>query len=143
MAIAIGAPVAVAPRDEDQIGPVIGAKLLRVAAIASQEQDSDILGRYGSWRGMRRGPRCQGQLLMVQAVRDIGSRFPLSSRLAGIDRRRPEDRDPGDQNRTRGTPPDRTRSGMPDIINRDFSGHRNSPTQPRAVFGCLAQPPVP
>src|SRR3981081_4453837 len=143
MALATGAPVAVAPRDEDQIGPVIGAKLLRVAAIASQEQDSDILGRRGSWRGMRHGPSGWGHLVMVQAVRDIGSRFRLSSRLAGIDRRRHEDRDPGDQNRTRGAPPDRTRSGMPDIINRVFSGHRNSPTQPGAVFVFLDPPPVP
>src|SRR5258707_4638748 len=130
MTVAIGASLAVAARDEDQVGPVIGTKLLRVAAIAPQKQDSDILGRYGSWRGMRHGPSCQGQLLMVQAVRHIGPRFRLSSRLAGTDRRRHEDRDPGDQNRTRGAPPDRTRSGMPDIVYRDFSGHGNSPTVP-------------
>ena len=134
-AIAIGAPVAIAPRDEDQIGPVIGAKLLRVAAIAPQKQDPDILGRRGNGRGLRHRGSRQRQLPMVQAVRDAVSR-----RFAGIGRRRHENRDPGEQNHPRGAPPDRARSGMPDTINRDFSGHRNSPTQPGASAAARRSP---
>src|SRR5207253_4674040 len=61
-AVAISAALAVMPRDEDQILPVIDAKFLRVAAIAAQKQNPD--GLNGSTGGQDIGAdRRERQLL--------------------------------------------------------------------------------
>src|SRR5207247_2045721 len=128
-AIAIGAALAISPRDEYEIVAVIDAKLFRVAAIAAQKQDSDRLGSSGLCGESHR----QRQLLSIHPAGIVacGIDHPIgimAALLASIRHRDRQNHDQDEQRSTRDTPPDQSRSRIPD---KGSSGHRNSPNRTR------------